>query len=70
MAQQKNEKWHHNFAFALYEGSSVVNLRNECGRTEWVSVKTETSFVNGVASSVVNIAGPIWYPKTVEVSCD
>lgn len=70
LAQKKTENWHHNFAFSLYEGSSVVNLSNECGKTEWVSVKTEKSFINGLASGAVNLAGPIWYPKTVEVSCD
>lgn len=61
--------WHHNFAFALYEGSPVVDLKTQCGPGPWVSVKTEMSFLNGLSSSAVNWVGPIWYPKTVEVSC-
>lgn len=63
------EKWHHNFLFALVEGSTSVNLKNECREKEWSSVKTEQSFINGLAGSVVNLLGPIWYPKTVEISC-
>lgn len=62
------ESWHHNFAFGLYEGSSPVNLKRECGDKPWVSVKTEESFLNGLASAAT-IFGSIWYPQTVEVSC-
>lgn len=64
-----SEQWHHNFALDLYEGSAPVNLKQACGDKSWVSVKTEESFLNGLAGSVANILLPIWYPKTVEVSC-
>lgn len=60
--------WHHNVAFSLFEASSPVDLTNECGDKSWSSVKTELSFINGFASSVV--MGPLWYPKTVEVTCN
>lgn len=63
------KKWHHNYLFSLIEGSKPVNLDNECGEKEWSSVKTELSFINGLAGGAVNTVGPIWYPKTVEISC-
>jgi hypothetical protein len=64
------EHWHHNFVFALYEASPPVNLKEECGDMSWVSVGTHLSFVNGLASFALNtLFGPIWYPRTVTVSC-
>lgn len=63
--------WHHNIVFSLIEVSSPVNLNNKCGKKSWSSVKTELSFINGVAGGLVNyLIGPIWYPKTVEVTCN
>lgn len=67
--QPSTEKWHHNFALSLYEGSKPVNLERECAGQQWSSVKTELSFINGLASGAVNLLGPIWYPKTVQVKC-
>lgn len=66
---QTYQQWHHNFAFALYEGSKPVNLVEICPNGTWQSVQTEVSFINGLASLPVNFFGPIWYPKTVDVSC-
>lgn len=66
----KTEKWHHNAILALVEVSDPVNLEQECGDQEWSSVKTELSFVNGLVSGLVNFVVPVWYPKTVEVSCN
>ncbi|MBE0377452.1 MULTISPECIES: Bor/Iss family lipoprotein [Pseudoalteromonas] len=65
----KSEQWHHNFAAALYEGSSAVDLSEICTDSQWQSVHSYKSFTNGLAELVVNEVGPIWYPKTVEVSC-
>lgn len=65
----KTEQWHHNWALALYEGSDPVNLEQECGEKDWKSVQTELTFINWLASLPVNFIGPIWYPKTVEVTC-
>lgn len=64
------ERWHHNFAFGLYEASAPVNLKDECGDKTWVSVKTEQSFLNGLAAVASAIVVPyVWYPKTVQVAC-
>ena len=66
----KTETWHHNALLALVEVSDPVNLTEQCGEQEWSSVKTELTFVNGFVSGIVNFAAPVWYPKTVEVSCN
>mgnify|MGYP000016418147 CR=1 FL=1 len=66
----KTEKWHHNAVLALVEVSDPVNLAQECGDQQWSSVKTELTFVNGLVSGIVNFIAPIWYPKTVEISCN
>ncbi len=63
-------QWHHNALLALVEVSDPVNLEQECGEQEWSSVKTELSFINGLLSGIVNQIAPIWYPKTVEISCN
>ncbi len=63
------EKWHHNILFALIEVSDPVNLKNECGNSDWSSVKTELTFLNGLTSFIPNLIVPLWSPKTVEVSC-
>ncbi|GAA3939865.1 Bor/Iss family lipoprotein [Litoribacillus peritrichatus] len=66
----KTEQWHHNVALDLVEVSDAVNLERRCLNQEWTSVKTELSFLNGLARLAVNWIAPIWYPKTVEISCD
>lgn len=68
-SSQTHQQWHHNFALALYEGSKPVNLVEICPNGNWQSVQTELSFLNGLASLPVNLLGPIWYPKTVDVTC-
>ena len=65
-----NEKWHHNVAYSLFEISSPVNLEQRCGEKEWVSVKTETSFINGIASLAGYIIPGGWDPKTTTVACE
>ena len=65
----KTKQWHHNVALDLVEVSDSVNLERRCQSMEWASVKTELSFLNGLARLAVNWLAPIWYPKTVEVSC-
>ena len=68
--KKTTQVWHHNYVFALYEGSSVIDPSKECSNSQWSSVKTELSFINGLSGGVVNgIIGPVWYPKIVEVSC-
>ena len=63
-------KWHHIGILSLVEFSAPVNLETECGNKEWNSVQTELTFLNGLASSIVNSVVPAaWSPKTVEVTC-
>lgn len=62
--------WHHVIAADLVEVSDPVNPQARCGQRSWQSVKTETTFFNGLASSLVNVFGPIWYPQTVVVECN
>lgn len=64
------EQWHHNWAYDLFEGSSPVKPDEKCGDKEWNSVKTERSFINGIAGVVGTMVLPIWYPKTASVSCE
>ena len=66
----QNEKWHHNWAFNLYEGSSTVKPQERCQDNDWTSVKTELTFINGLAQFAGTLVGPIWYPKTTTVSCE
>lgn len=61
------EKWHHIWAFDLYEGSKPVNLKTGCSGKEWQSVKTETSFLNGFTEIFTS---PVWLPETVTVNCN
>lgn len=68
-SQKTYQQWHHNFAFALYEGSKPVNLVEICPNDNWQSVQTEVSFLNGLAAIPVNLLGPLWYPKTIDVIC-
>lgn len=64
------EQWHHNLAYDLYELSDPVNPQEVCGDQNWSSVKTEVSFVNGLAGIVGTMILPIWYPKTAAVTCE
>lgn len=62
-------KWHHNIIFGLAEVSEPVNLEQECQDKEWTSVQTELSFIDGFTTLIVNSFAPLWYPKSVEISC-
>jgi len=69
-SNNKINKWHHNIILDLIEMSDPVDLKKECHGQQWKSVKTERTFLNGLATSVANVfIGPLWYPKTVEISC-
>lgn len=69
VSKKTSEKWHHNFALALYEQSAPVDLNKECDGKTWTKVTTKQTALNGLAGGVANNLGPIWYPKTVEISC-
>jgi len=62
------ERWHHNSVFALVEVSDPVNLSNECEGADWATVKSETSFINGLIGWIPYV-GIFWTPKTVTVQC-
>lgn len=67
-----SERWHHNVAYGLYELSDPVDPKRACGGNSWVSIKTEVSFLNGLAAAPINNIIPfvtLWYPKTVEIGC-
>lgn len=63
-----HSQWHSNMFFSLVEVSDPVDLQQQCGAGEWQSVKTETSFANGLIG-VIPYMGWIWTPKTVTVQC-
>ncbi|RUO23911.1 hypothetical protein CWE09_12225 [Aliidiomarina minuta] len=62
-------QWHHNFVLALYEASDPVDLNYACRGEDkqWSTVRTEQSFVNGLAGSFTYA---LWSPKTVAVTCE
>lgn len=64
------EQWHHVWALDLYEGSPPVDLKAACGDAGWKSVKTETSFLNWLGMQAANFFGPIWFPETVQITCN
>lgn len=67
--QPKVEKWHHIVALDLVEVSDPVDPEAVCEGGEWAGVKTEKTFLNGLAGSAVNFFVPLWYPKTASVTC-
>ena len=60
------DRWHHIWAFDLYEGSKPVDLEGGCKEQGWQSVTTETSFLNGLAEVFTS---PVWHPESVQVVC-
>lgn len=64
------KEWHHNMVLSLIEVSAPINLEERCKEQQWTSVKTELSFLNILAGGAVNTIAPIWYPKSVEISCN
>lgn len=66
-----SSSWHHTAIFALVEVTEPVELDKRCRGDDWSSVKTEQSFLNGLAGGAVNAITvvPVWTPLTVEVTC-
>lgn len=65
-----HSKWHHLIILDLMEVSDPVNLKKECGTGQWSSVEVKRSFLNTLAEIIVNWVLPIWYPKTVTITCE
>ncbi|GAA5189256.1 Bor/Iss family lipoprotein [Ferrimonas gelatinilytica] len=62
-------QWHHNMGLALVEVSEPVSVNRFCGAENWDSVKTETTFVNGLPGALIPYLGLIWTPKTTTIQC-
>ncbi len=62
-------QWHHNMGLSLVEVSEPVAVDTLCGAENWDSVKTETTFVNGLPGALIPYIGAIWTPKTATVQC-
>lgn len=67
----KNSEWHHTVAFGLMELSDAVDLDERCRGTEWDTVTTERTFINGLAGMVdeLIVGVDLWEPWTVEYTC-
>lgn len=61
-------QWHHIMVLSLVEASEPVDLQAKCGTSGWESVKTETSFLNGLVQAIPYVS-LIWAPKTATVQC-
>lgn len=70
-ALYKNSEWHHTVAFSLFEVSDPVDLRDRCNGKPWETVKTERTFLNGLAGMVDSllVGVDLWEPWTVEYAC-
>ncbi|MBY5990974.1 Bor family protein [Ferrimonas balearica] len=66
---QSHAQWHHNMALSLVEVSNPVDLDRNCGDNGWETVKTETTFINGLPGAVIPYLGLLWSPKTATVQC-
>ena len=64
----QTSKWHHN-VIAVIEASDPITLDQECADSEWTSVKTEVSFIDGLLTAATSMIAPVWQPQTVTVDC-
>ena len=60
-----DEKWHHGLVWGIAELSGPYNMSRVCPQG-WAVVKTETSFLNGLVSTVTD---GVYSPQTVTVQC-
>ena len=59
-------EWHHNWFFGLMEGSDPVDLNARCNGSDWRTVTTEYTFIQGLVSGLTY---QIYDPHGVEFSC-
>ena len=66
-----NSEWHHTVAFSLLEASDPVDLHDRCNGKPWETVRTERTFLNGLAGMIDSliIGVDVWEPWTVEYAC-
>jgi hypothetical protein len=67
----KHSEWHHTVAFTLLEASDPVDMHDRCIGKPWSTIKTERTFLNGLAGSVDSLilGVDLWEPLTVEYVC-
>lgn len=77
--EYEHSKWHHIALAGLLELSEPVNPSQVCSKKNWKAVRTQMGFLNGLASSLVQL--PLYYlsnttipftiysPQTVSISC-
>ena len=58
-------RWHHGLVWGIAELSGPYDLAHVCPRG-WSSIKTETSFLNGLTSAVTS---GVYSPQTITVQC-
>lgn len=58
-------KWHHGLVWGIAELSGPYNLAHVCPQG-WASIRTETSFLNGLTSAVTS---GLYSPQTITVQC-
>lgn len=62
----KTDQWHHIGVFELVEFSDPVDLKKQCRRRNWQSVKVEQSFSAGLVGM---FTGAMYTPSNVDISC-
>lgn len=76
--EQPREKWHHNFAYSLYEGSPPIDLKSECEGRAWSNVTTKETLVTGLAGGADDAVTAgilkggginLWDPQLVVIEC-
>ena len=60
-----DERWHHGVIWGIAELSGPYDLKKLCPNG-WAEVTTETSFLNGLLSSITS---SLYTPQTVTVRC-
>lgn len=64
------EHQHRALTFDLYELDDPIDLNRMCGDLQWISIKTEKTFSNTLASTFGSLLVPGgWFPRSVIVYC-
>lgn len=62
---EHDEKWHHGLVWGIAELSGPYDLKRICPGG-WATIKTETSFLNGLVDAVTS---GIYSPQSITVQC-
>ncbi|MEO5769651.1 MAG: hypothetical protein ABIS92_14965 [Polyangia bacterium] len=66
VAPLAQERWHHTVVVGMAEVSPPVDLEANCPGRAWSEIKEESTFPNGVVSSVTS---SLYTPRTYTVTC-